>query len=190
MNKITAGFAMCGSFCTMSRAAEQIEFLIGRGLEVIPIMSETARKTDTRFGASEDIVNSIESLCGRKIIASITEAEPIGPQKLLDILIVEPCTGNTLAKLAAGISDTSVTLAVKAHLRNDRPVLLAVSTNDALAGAASNIGRLLNSRNIYFVPMQQDDSEGKPRSVTADFTMTYDAVLAALEGRQLQPILL
>ncbi len=190
MNKIKAGFALCGSFCTIDKATVQMEYLISQGVEVVPIMSETARNTDTRFGNCKDIVDNIEKICGREVIASITAAEPIGPKNLLDILIVEPCTGNTLAKLASGISDTAVTLAVKAHLRNNRPVLLAVSTNDALAAAAMNIGKLLNTRNIYFVPMRQDDFAGKPRSVVADYEKTYEAMLAALEGRQIQPVLL
>ncbi len=189
MNKITAGFAMCGSFCTFSKALEQLETLVAQGVDVVPIMSEFAASTDTRFGTAESFKSRIREITGREIIADIKSAEPIGPKKMLDILIVEPCTGNTLAKLANGIADTSITLAAKAHLRNGKPVLIAVSTNDALAFAAQNIGRLLNNRNIYFVPMRQDDSINKPRSVVADFSLTYEAMESALSGVQLQPII-
>lgn len=188
MDKLTVGFAMCGSFCTFRKAIEQIEFLKNNGLEIIPIMSYNAFSTDTRFGKAAEHIEKIEEICGKKIVSTLTQAEPIGPKKLLDILIIEPCTGNTIAKLAGGITDTPVTLAAKAHLRNERPLLIAVSTNDALSVAAPNIGRLLNNKNVYFVPMCQDDSVNKPRSVVADFTKTYDALLAALAGNQLQPI--
>ena len=188
MNNITAGFAICGSFCTFSKAIGQMEHLISEGINVVPIMSQTAYSTDTRFGRAEDFRKRIEDICSREIIHTITQAEPIGPEKMLDILVIEPCTGNTAAKLANGVVDTSVTLAAKAHLRNDRPLLLALSTNDALSNAAVNVGKLLNNRNVYFVPMAQDDSVKKPRSVVADFTKTYDAILSALDGRQLQPI--
>ncbi len=180
---------MCGSFCTFSKVIEQLETLVAQGVEVVPIMSEFAHSTDTRFGTAESFNNKIKEITGREIIADIRSAEPIGPKKMLDILIIEPCTGNTLAKLANGIADTSVTLAAKAHLRNGKPVLIAVSTNDALAFAAQNIGRLLNNRNIYFVPMRQDDSLNKPRSVVADFSLTWQAMKSALEGVQLQPII-
>lgn len=188
MSKITAGFALCGSFCTFDKAINQIENLVEKGIEIIPIMSFNAYSTDTRFGKAIDHINRIEEICNKKIISDIVNAEPIGPKKMLDILIIEPCTGNTIAKLSGGITDTPVTLAAKAHLRNDRPLLIAVSTNDALSGSASNIGRLMNNRNVYYVPMRQDDSVKKPRSVVADFEKTYDAMQYALEGRQLQPI--
>lgn len=189
MDKFTAGFALCGSFCTFEKAIASMCELIERGVNVVPIMSHNAFTTDTRFGKAQDFIERIESLCGKKVISTITAAEPIGPKKLLDILIIEPCTGNTAAKLANGITDTSVTLAAKAHLRNNRPVLLAMSTNDALSVAAANIGRLLNNRNIFFVPMRQDECVGKPRSVVADFSRTYQAAAAALAGEQLQPII-
>ncbi len=188
MSNIIAGFAVCGSFCTFSKAIEQMEYLVSKGVRVIPIMSQTAYSTDTRFGQAEDFRRRIEGICSHEIIHTITQAEPIGPEKMLDILIVEPCTGNTAAKLANGVVDTSVTLAAKAHLRNDRPLLLALSTNDALSNAAINVGKLLNNRNVFFVPMGQDDCKKKPRSVVADFTKTYDAMISALEGKQLQPI--
>lgn len=188
MDNLTVGFALCGSFCTFKKAIEQIEILINKGCSVVPIMSYNAFSTDTRFGKAAEHNKKIEDLCGRKIISTIAEAEPIGPQKNLDILIIEPCTGNTIAKLANGITDTPVTLAAKAHLRNERPLLIAVSTNDALSIAASNIGRLLNNKNVFFVPMKQDDSEKKPRSVVADFSKTYDALIDAVNGKQIQPI--
>lgn len=188
MNNIRLGFALCGSFCTFEKAENQIKYLKEKGIDVIPIMSFNAFSTDTRFGKAQFHIDKIEEICARKIIATIADAEPVGPKKMLDILIIEPCTGNTIAKLANGITDTPVTLAAKAHLRNERPLVIAVSTNDALAVAASNIGRLLNNRNVYFVPMKQDDSLNKPRSVVADFDKTYDTIINALNGKQLQPI--
>ena len=189
MSKLCIGFAICGSFCTFEKAKEQIRFLCNNGNTVIPIMSFNAYSTDTRFGKAGKHIAEIEEITGRKIISSLTDAEPVGPKKMLDILVVEPCTGNTLAKLANGITDTPVTLAAKAHLRNNRPLLIAVSTNDALSSSAANIGRLLNTRNIYFVPMQQDDSKNKPRSVVADFGKTAEAIVYAVDGIQLQPVI-
>ena len=189
MEKFTVGFAMCGSFCTFSKALKQMQELRDKGLDVVPIMSENAYSTDTRFGEAEAFVEDIENICQKRVIHTIPQAEPIGPKKMLDILIIEPCTGNTLAKLANGITDTAVTLAAKAHIRNGRPVLLAVSTNDALGAAAANIGRLMNSKNIYFIPMRQDDFVNKPNSIVADFSKTYEAAVAALKGVQLQPVL-
>ena len=189
MEPLHIGFALCGSFCTFSQAIPQLEALAAKGHEVYPIMSYNAFTLDTRFGKAADHVERIEAACGRKIIAALPDAEPIGPKKLLDILIIEPCTGNTLAKLAAGSADTPVTLAAKSHLRNARPVLIAVSTNDALAGAAKNIGCLQNGKHFFFVPYRQDDSAGKPTSLVADFTRTEEAMRQALEGKQLQPLL-
>ncbi len=188
MSNITVGFAMCGSFCTFEKAKEQIKILKQKNINIIPLMSFNAYSTDTRFGKASDHIGEIESLTGNKIIATLTEAEPVGPKKLFDIMLILPCTGNTIAKLANGITDTPVTLAAKAHLRNDRPLLIAVSTNDALSNSAANIGKLLNTRNIYFVPMRQDDSEKKPRSIVADFDKTYDAVINAINAKQMQPI--
>lgn len=188
MSKIKVGFALCGSFCTFEYAKKQIAALIEKDFEVMPIMSFNAYSTDTRFGKAEDHIKEIESMCNKKIISSLTDAEPIGPKKMTDILLIEPCTGNTIAKLASGIADTPVTLAAKSHLRNDRPLLIAVSTNDALSMAATNIGKLMNNRNVYFVPMRQDDCEKKPRSVVADFSKTYDAIMSSLQGKQIQPI--
>lgn len=184
------GFAMCGSFCTFKKAVEQIGVLkSNEEYNVVPIMSETAYSTDTRFGTAESFNSKISEITNNPIIHTISGAEPIGPKKLLDILVVSPCTGNTLAKLANGITDTPVTLAVKAHLRNQRPVVIAVSTNDALGTAARNIGTLLNSKHIFFVPMRQDDYIGKPNSIVADFTKIPETVALALKGKQIQPLL-
>ncbi len=165
--------------------------LTQEGYKVIPIMSHTAYTTDTRFGKAKDFNEQIEELCQNKIIYTISGAEPIGPKELLDALVIAPCTGNTLGKLANGISDTSVTLATKAHLRNKRPVIIAVSTNDALGTSARNIGLLMNSKNIYFVPMEQDDYINKPNSIVADFKYIPDTVREVLATKQqVQPILL
>ena len=189
LSGITAGFALTGSFCTFSAVLPQIEKLRQAGAKIIPIMSTAAANTDTRFGTAEAFRTRIAEITGEEIITSIEKAEPIGPRKLLDILIVAPCTGNTLGKLAGGITDTPVTMAVKAHLRNGRPVLLAVSTNDGLSGAAKNIGHLLNVKNIFFVPFGQDDAERKPTSLVADMSLLVPATGAALRGKQMQPIL-
>lgn len=189
MSKANVGFALCGSFCTFKKVIPQIEALISAGFNVVPIMSGVSYSTDTRFGKAEDFIKQIEDITGGKIIHTIIGAEPIGPKKLLDALIIAPCTGNTLGKMANGITDTAVTLAAKAHLRNARPVIIAVSTNDALGAAAKNIGLLMNSKNIYFVPMRQDDPEDKPNSIVADFTKipeTLDFVLK--EGKQNEPL--
>ena len=190
MKNLNVGFALTGSFCTFSKAISIMSELKEKGYNIVPIMSYNAYSTDTRFGKAADFREKIEGICEHRIISSIAEAEPIGPKKLLDILIIEPCTGNTLAKLANSIADTPVTLAAKSHLRNGRPVLLAVSTNDALAGAAKNIGSLMNYKNIYFIPYNQDDSENKPTSIVADFSLTERALLAALSGKQLQPMII
>ena len=190
MTEIKAGFALCGSFCTFSKVIPQMKSLKEKGVEIYPIMSEIAYQTDTRFGKSEDFIRKIEEICSRKIISTVKDAEPIGPKKLFDILIIAPCTGNTLAKLSSGIADTSVTLGTKAHLRNGRPVLIGVSTNDALGNAAKNIGNLMNYKNIFFIPMRQDDPDGKPNSIVADFTQIYPSMIKALDREQLQPVLI
>lgn len=190
MKNLRTGFALCGSFCTFEKAIHQMEKLVSAGISVTPIMSQTAYSTDTRFGKTEEINSRIEELCKNRIIHTITDAEPIGPKRMFDILLVAPCTGNTLAKLANGITDTAVTMACKSHLRNSSPLVLAVSTNDALGASAQNIGRLLNYKNIFFVPMKQDDPINKPRSIVADFELIPSAINHALQGKQLQPILL
>lgn len=183
------GFAFCGSYCTFEKTIDSLREIKALYETVTPIMSENAYCTDTRFGTAQSFIDRIETICGKKIVSTIKDAEPFGPQALLDILVIAPCTGNTIAKLAGGITDSSVTMAAKAHLRNGRPVLIAVSTNDGLTGNAANIGKLLNRKNIYFVPYYQDDPVKKPASVTADLSLLPDAIEAALKGVQLQPIL-
>jgi len=186
---MTIGFAMCGSFCTYTEVFPVLE-LLTRDYRVIPILSSNAGSIDSRFGAAAEHRSIAGEICGTEPLYTIAQVEPIGPKKLLDALIIAPCTGNTLAKLAHAIADTPVTMAAKSHLRNGRPVIVAISTNDGLAGAAENIGRLLNKRHYYFVPFRQDDPVNKPNSLIADFTLIPKTLDAALEGRQHQPVLL
>ena len=183
------GFAMCGSFCTFSQVFPAMEDLAAQH-RVIPIFSQSAYTIDSRFGTSQAHVRRAEAICGNPVLHTLEQVEPIGPKKLLDALVIAPCTGNTLAKLAHGIADSPVTMAAKSHLRNGRPVILAISTNDALAGAAENIGRLLARKHYYFVPFGQDDAIGKPTSMIADMSKISQTLDAALAGRQLQPLLL
>ena len=190
MEAKTIGFAMCGSFCTHSRAMEALEQVRARWERVIPIVSECTADTDTRFGKAHDLMREMERICDHRVISTVKAAEPIGPQRLLDLLIICPCTGNTLGKLASGVTDSCVTMAAKAHLRNGRPLLIAPSTNDGLSASAASIGALLPRKHIFFVPFGQDDPEKKPTSLVADFGQVADAAQAALEGRQLQPLLL
>lgn len=190
MRKERVGFAVCGSFCTYEKALEQLRELTEIYETLIPIASETAAKTDTRFGTAEALLRRMEELTGRAVITQITTAEPIGPKKLLDILVIAPCTGNTLAKLTGGITDTAVTMAAKAHLRNGGPVVIAMASNDGLSAGARNIGELLTRKNYYFVPFGQDAPQTKPTSLVADFSRLPETVDAALKGRQLQPVLL
>ncbi len=190
MQGINIGIAVCGSFCTHKSVLEQVENLVKLSYNVTPILSETVYETDTRFGKAEDFILKIETLCNKKCIHTIKDAEPIGPKALLDLLLIAPCTGNTLGKLANGITDTSVTMAAKAHLRNERPLLIAVSTNDALGTSAKNIGTLFNCKNVYLVPFRQDMPEKKHNSCISDFTLIPDAIKEALNGRQLQPVLI
>lgn len=182
------GFAMCGSFCTYAAVFPVLRELASHH-HIIPIVSPIVTGCDSRFGAAREHLEKITQICGREPLTTMAQVEPIGPKKLLDALVVAPCTGNTLAKLSCSIADTPVTMAVKSHLRNGRPVLIAISTNDALAGAAENIGRLLNKRNYYFVPFSQDDPEKKPTSMVADFQKIPQALKFALEGTQIQPII-
>ena len=184
------GFALCGSFCTLKKMTDQLERLAEIGYDLTPIMSENTYTTDTRFGQAEEFVQRVENICGKPVLHRISEVEPIGPKKLLDLLVIAPCTGNTLAKLANGISDSAVSLAAKAHLRNERPVLVAVSSNDALSGNARNLGTLMNTKNYSVVPIGQDDAIMKPTSLVAKTEMIPEAVKAALEGKQIQPILM
>ena len=190
MEDKTIGFALCGSFCTHAKAMEALEQVKARFARVVPIVSQAVADTDTRFGNAHDLMREMERICDHRVISTVKAAEPIGPQKLLDLLIICPCTGNTLGKLAAGVTDTSVTMAAKAHLRNQRPLLIAPSTNDGLSASAASIGSLLPRKYIYFVPFGQDDPVKKPASLVADFSQVAVAASAALEGRQLQPILL
>ena len=183
------GFALCGSFCTYHNIFPIMEKL-AREHRVIPIFSDNAATVDSRFGTAEEHILKAEAICGRPALRTLAEVEPIGPKKLLDILVIAPCTGNTLSKLAHSVADTPVTMAAKSHLRNGRPVLVGISTNDGLAGAAENIGKLLARKNYYFIPFGQDDPQGKPTSLIADYERIPEAIEAALEGRQLQPILL
>ena len=181
------GFAMCGSFCTYAKVFPIMEKL-AENYKIHPIFSTVSCTTDSRFGKADDFLAYAQRICNRNVIRTIADAEPIGPKKLLDALIIAPCTGNTLAKLAHGIADGPVTMAAKSHLRNGRPVIIAVSTNDALGTAAENIGRLLARKYYYFVPFRQDDAESKPTSMVADFSLIPQALTEALAGKQLQPI--
>lgn len=180
---------MCGSFCTLQKAVAELERLAA-DYDILPIMSEITYCTDTRFGKATDYINKIEGICEKQIIHTVKGAEPIGPKALCDIMLIAPCTGNTLAKLALGITDSAVTMAAKAHLRNNRPLVICLATNDALSGSAKNIGALLNTKNVYFVPFSQDDAEGKPRSCIADISLIAKTLSAAQNGKQLQPLLI
>lgn len=182
------GFAMCGSFCTFAKVFPMMEQL-AKEHTVYPIFSTVSASTDSRFGKAADFIARAREICGRDVIQTIAAAEPIGPKKLLDVLVIAPCTGNTLAKLSHSIADTPVTMAAKSHLRNGRPVVVAISTNDGLAGAAENIGHLLARKNYYFVPYGQDDSEKKPTSLVAHFEMIPATVDAAVLGKQIQPLI-
>ncbi|MBQ6999091.1 MAG: dipicolinate synthase subunit B [Clostridia bacterium] len=189
LDGINVGFAMTGSYCTFSSVIPQIENLVKAGAVVYPIMSENASKTDTRFGKAEDFKNRIEKITGKAVISTIFAAEPIGPKNILDIMIIAPCTGNTISKLANGITDTAVTMAAKANLRNENPLVIAVSTNDGLGASAKNIGLLLNFKNVYFVPFTQDDPEKKHNSLVAKMELIIPTLELASEGKQLQPVL-
>lgn len=182
------GFAMCGSFCTLHRAVAVLEALRAAGWEIQPIMSQVTYTTDTRFGKAADFIEKVETLCGHPVIHTIREAEPLGPAIALEALIICPCTGNTLAKIAGGITDTPVCMAAKAHLRSDRPLLIALASNDALSANLRNIGTLLSRKQVWFTPMIQDDPVQKPHSLVADFSLVPAALDAALRGEQLRPL--
>lgn len=186
---MTVGFALCGSFCTYDRIFPVMERLT-KSYDIIPIFSQSAYTTDSRFGTADDHIAKAEAICGKPPLHTLAEVEPIGPKRLLDALVIAPCTGNTLAKLAHSIADGPVTMAAKSHLRNGRPVVVAISTNDALGGAAENIGKLLARKHYFFVPFGQDDAFGKPTSVVADFSKIPQTLEQALKGKQLQPLLL
>lgn len=189
MDRLKLGFCITGSFCTFEPVLRQME-LLAEEYDILPILSYHVAALDTRFGKAADHLTRIEGICGRKAICTIPEAEPIGPNHLSDLMLVAPCTGNTLAKLANSITDTPVTMAVKSHLRNGNPVVIAVSTNDGLSGSGQNIGKLQNLRNYYFVPYRQDNYKGKPTSLVADFGLISDTLRAAAEEVQLQPMIL
>ena len=184
------GYALCGSFCTLSESIAEMEKLSAAGHDIIPIMSETAASTDTRFGTAADITDRIVHITGRGIIHTIEKAEPLGPKVKLDLLIIAPCTGNTIAKLAHGITDTAVTMAAKAHSRQDRPILISLASNDAMSANLENIGRMMQKKSVFFVPMRQDDPVRKPHSLVADFGMIGECAAAAMEGRQIYPVFL
>ncbi len=183
------GFALCGSYCTFSKVFPVLERL-AKDHRVVPVFSHNVAATDSRFGSAAEFYARASMATGVEPVCTIEDAEPIGPKKLFDALIIAPCTGNTLAKLRCGIADTPVTMAAKSHLRNGRPVLVAVSTNDGLGTAAENLGALLARKHYYFVPFGQDDPQGKPNSLVADFEKIPEALDAALQGKQLQPVLL
>ena len=182
------GYAICGSFCSFSASLSALERIISAGEDVQPIMSERAYSTDTRFWLAEEFSGRVEQLCGRKIIHTIVDAEPIGPRTPLDALIISPCTGNTLAKIAGGITDSSVTMAAKAHLRQDRPLLIAFASNDGMSQNLCNLGRLLTRKSVYFLPMRQDDPEKKPHSLVADFTKLPEALEMMRQQKQIRPM--
>lgn len=185
----TVGFAMCGSFCTLEKAMGQMERL-RREYDILPIMSQNVYETDTRFGKAEDFIRRAEEIAGKRVLHTIVEAEPIGPKRMVDVIAVCPCTGNTLSKMAGGITDTPVTMAVKSALRIGIPVVLCAASNDSLGASGPNIARLMNTKNVFFVPLGQDDPVKKPFSLVADFSLLPQAVAAALENRQLEPVLL
>ncbi len=184
------GYALCGSFCTLRRSLGALAQLVGSGYEVRPILSEAVASTDTRFFRAEDLALEVEGLTGKKAITRIVDAEPLGPSEPLDALILAPCTGNTLAKLSLGITDSTVTMAAKAHLRSDRPLLIALASNDSLSQNLTSIARLTTRKETFFVPMRQDDPIGKPYSLVADFSLIPECLSAALAGKQIRPLFL
>ncbi len=186
---VKIGWALTGSFCNFEYVFPHIEALAKEGADIYPIVSYSVDSFDTRFGKAEEWKNKLKEITGKDIISTIVDAEPVGPQLKMDIMIVAPCTGNTIAKLANAITDTPVTMACKAHLRNQRPLVLAIATNDALGGNAKNIGLLLNTKNVYFVPFGQDAPIGKPNSMIANFDKIKATLEEALKGKQIQPIL-
>ena len=188
LEKVKLGLALCGSYCTYSKVIAAAKDLAEK-YDLTALMSETAAATDSRFGEAEDFIKQLEALTGKAVIRTINGAERVGPDHMFDALVIAPCTGNTMSKLASGITDTAVTMAAKSHLRNGGPVIIAFSTNDALSGSAPAIAALLNRKNYYFVPFGQDDPDGKPTSLQADFTKIGETVEQALKGKQLQPLL-
>ena len=190
LNGIKIGFVLTGSFCTFKKTIPKMKELIDEGAEIIPIMSKNSYELDTKFGKAKDFQKQIEEITGKKIIHTIPEAEPIGPKKMTDIMIIAPCSGNTMSKLACDIIDTPATMAAKSHLRNNKPLVIAPSTNNGLSGNAENMGRLLNRKNYYFVPFRQDNPITKPRSIVFDAEYIIKTIEYALEGEQISPILI
>lgn len=188
-NKLNIGFAICGSFCTHKKILEVIEMLTQKGYNIVPIVSETVASVSTRFGKAQDFLDNLSSITGKNVVRSIVEAEPLGPQNAFDILVIAPLTGNTLGKIANGINDTAVTMACKAHIRNNKPVVLGVSTNDAMGLNYKNMGVLMASKNFYFVPFEQDNYVAKPKSLVANWDKVEDTILCAMRGEQIQPII-
>ncbi len=189
MNSIKVGYCLTGSYCTFQKSLAVLSGLLEDGFEVFPMMSENAYKTDTRFGKASEFIEKIEQMTGKKVLSTISEVEPIGPKKYIDVMVVSPCTGNTLSKLANGITDTAATMAVKACLRNSIPVVIALATNDGLGQSAKSLGMMLPVKNVYFVPLSQDDPVKKPTSLVCDFTKVKDTIKLALEGTQIQPVI-
>lgn len=181
------GYAFCGSFCTIEKSIKVLSELVAEGNDIQPIMSEAAYGTDTRFGKASEIISRIEKICSRPVIHTIVDAEPIGPRDYLDMLVIAPCTGNTLAKLAGGITDTAVTMAAKAQMRSGKPVVIALSSNDALSANLQNIAKMSLRKNVFFVPMYQDDTEKKPNSLVSDLSELKETMMCAFAGRQIQP---
>lgn len=188
MSKISIAYCMCGSFCTLSKAIDHMENLVNSGFEVYPVMSEITYSTDTKFGKCADINRRVEKICQKEIAHTITAAEPIGPGNFIDVVVICPCTGNTISKLANGITDTAVTMAAKAQLRKNLPVVIALCTNDALGATAKNIGTIYNTKNVYMVPIHQDNPEKKPNSMVSDFSLLIPTITCALDSKQYQPL--
>ena len=182
------GYAFCGSFCTHKQSLEELKKLKGEGYDILPIMSENVFTTDTRFGEAKKLIEEVESITGREVIHTIVDAEPLGPKIALDALVIAPCTGNTLAKIARGITDTAVTMTSKAHLRADRPLIIALCSNDALSANLQNISILLERKHVYFVPMKQDDPTRKPHSLISEFSLVSETLSYGLKGKQIRPI--
>lgn len=190
MSNIRIGYCLTGSYCTFQKSLEVLSELLDAGFEVFPMMSENAYHTDTRFGTAKDFIETIETMTGKPVLAQISQVEPIGPKKYIDVMVISPCTGNTLSKLANGITDTAATMAAKASLRNSIPVVIALATNDGLGQSAKSLGMLMPVKNVYFVPLRQDDPVKKPTSLVCDFSKVKETVLAALEGKQTEPVLI
>lgn len=189
MEQQKVGYCLTGSYCTFQKSLDALADLIANGFDVYPMMSENAYTTDTRFGKASDFVKKIEQMTGKKVLSKISEVEPIGPKKYIDVMVLSPCTGNTMSKLANGITDTAATMAAKASLRNGIPVVIALATNDGLGQSAKSLGAMLPVKNVYFVPISQDDPVKKPTSLVCDFKRLRETVLLALEGKQIEPVI-